>query len=186
MESLISRASELHSASGVARSVLNLTHREDFVIKELVSCIEMDPALTARVLATVNSARFGLNRQVSNVQQAVALLGRQSLRTMALTFSVVDAFTQGVSAKVYTDYWRRSLTTSLVASLLGQMDPDIEANDALVFVCKREGHWKAHIAQSADGYPFGYCNCACHGQMPAMGSASRSRTLPSRRALPRA
>lgn len=130
MDSLIRRASELHSASGVARSVLELSQREDFVVEELVSCVEMDPALTARILATVNSARFGLTRQVSNVQQAVTLLGRRTLRTIALSFSVIDAFTQGVNAKVYTDYWRRSLTTSLVADLLSQSVPDMEANDA--------------------------------------------------------
>ena len=130
MDSLIRRASALQSASGVARSVLELTRNEDFVVADLVKCIEMDPALTARLLATVNSARFGLVRRVSNLQQAVTLLGRRTLRTIAVTFSVVDAFKDRVDGKVYTDYWKRSLTTSLVANLLSQADPEVDANDA--------------------------------------------------------
>lgn len=132
MDQLVRHASELHAASGVASSILELTQRDDFVVQELVSLIEHDPALTARVLSTVNSCRFGLSRQISNLQQAVTLLGRRSLRNIALSFSVVNAFAHEVDRNVYRDYWRRSLTTSLVADRLSRRFPNIDANDAYV------------------------------------------------------
>ena len=130
MDSLIRQASRLHSASGVARSVIEITSKDDFDLRELASCIEIDPALTSRVFAIVNSARYGFTNQVSSVPQAMTLLGRNVVRNIALTFSVVEAFTKGLSAEMYTDYWCRSLTTSLVASTLAARSTDVEVNDA--------------------------------------------------------
>ena len=132
MDQLIRYASELHAASGVANSVLELTNRDDFVVADLVSVIEHDPALTARVLAAVNSSRFGLTRQISNLQQALAFLGQRTMRTIAMSFSVVNAFSKGVNEHIYRDYWRRSLTTSLVANRLSHLVPNVDANDAYV------------------------------------------------------
>lgn len=129
MDSLIRRASEIHSASGVARTLLNLMQNENFSASELGCCIEKDPALALRVLATVNSVRYGAVRRISSIQQAVAMLGRGKLRTIVLTFSVMERLTHGVAARVYSEYWKRSLTTSLVANALA-VRRQVDVNDA--------------------------------------------------------
>ena len=129
LDSLIQRAAEMHSASGVARTILGLIQDDDFTVSELGRCIEKDPALAMRVLASVNSAKYGVDRRVSSIQQAVAMLGRRKLRTIVLTFSVIDRLTKGIEARVYTDYWKRSLTTALVANSLARLKR-IDADDA--------------------------------------------------------
>ena len=129
MDTLIHRAADLHSASGVARTLLQLMQNEDFSVAEVCGTIEMDPALTIRILATANSARFGMTKRVSSIQQAVTMLGRQSLRTVVLSFSVIERLTSGINGRIYADYWKRSLTTSLVADTLAR-SRQIDANDA--------------------------------------------------------
>ena len=129
MESLLRRISELHSATGVVKNLIELMQDDDFSIADVTQCLERDPALSARVLASVNSASSGVAHRVSSVQQAVALLGRRKLRTVVLAFSVVERLTRGLDSYFYFDYWKRSLTTSIVADLLASK-AKIDSNDA--------------------------------------------------------
>lgn len=129
MESLLRRISELHSATGVVKNLIQLMQYDEFSMNEVTQCLERDPALSARVLASVNSASSGVSHKVSNIQQAVALLGRRKLRTVVLAFSVVERLTQGLDSYFYFDYWKRSLTTSIVADLLARK-VKIDSNDA--------------------------------------------------------
>ncbi len=45
IDQLIHEAESLHSAPGIAQSLLNLTKRPDFDIREVVDCLERDPRL---------------------------------------------------------------------------------------------------------------------------------------------
>lgn len=54
--------------------------------------LSRDPGMTASVLKVVNSAFFGLRREVSNVAQAVSLLGTQTLQTLVLAEGVFRQF----------------------------------------------------------------------------------------------
>src|SRR5690606_8007530 len=49
LERLIREAENLHSAPGVAQSLLTLTRDPDFDIREVVECLERDPALSLRL-----------------------------------------------------------------------------------------------------------------------------------------
>lgn len=129
MKSLLRQASELHSSTGVVQTLLSLLTDDDYSIAAVTRSLEKDPALTARVLAVVNAAGFGTARTVASVQQAVALLGRRKLRNVILTFSVVERLTRGLDAAVYGEYWKRTLTTSLVADMLAKV-VRVDANDA--------------------------------------------------------
>ena len=120
MESLVRRAFDLNSASGVVRQILDLMRSDDYSAKELTNCVERDPALTVRVLATANSARYAANRNISSVEQAVAMLGCRNLRTIVLSFSVIESLSRGSNAAVYSDFWKRSIITSLVSDALAR------------------------------------------------------------------
>ena len=51
-------------------------------VDDLVRIIERDPVLADRVLALVNSARFGTRRRVTVLREAVVLLGFRILRRL--------------------------------------------------------------------------------------------------------
>ena len=50
----------------------------------------IDPALTARVPRTVNSAYFGLGKPVASIQRGIGYMGFNALVSLILGFSLVD------------------------------------------------------------------------------------------------
>lgn len=64
--------------------VLILADRDESTLAELVAALEMDPGLAANVLRFANSAATGVRMPVRNVRQAVTMVGRTSVRRLAL------------------------------------------------------------------------------------------------------
>src|SRR5689334_16897417 len=82
--------SSLPSLPAAALAVLQLTQDPAAEMDELADTIAKDPALSVKLLRTVNSSLFGLQQRVSSLQQAVTLLGLHSVKTLVLGFSLVQ------------------------------------------------------------------------------------------------
>lgn len=69
------------TASQLSRlRLLECLDKPDVDFKQLARVVEMDVALTYRLLLFLNSAGFGLARQVTSIQQAIVLAGWQPLK----------------------------------------------------------------------------------------------------------
>src|SRR5687768_15634427 len=88
LDRIVDRCGRLYSLPVVAMRVLELTTSPTVNVKALKDCIENDPALTSKVLRVVNSSLFGLSREVTNLNQALALLGTTPLKLLVLGFSL--------------------------------------------------------------------------------------------------
>ena len=115
LDRLAARARQLYTLPSVAIKVLELTNNPQVDTRELKECIENDPALTTRVLRVVNSSLFGLSREVSDLNQALALLGSKPLKLLILGFSLPGGLFSGVAAATLGWYWRRTLTKAVAA-----------------------------------------------------------------------
>jgi len=71
--------------------------------RELVKVVEHDPVLTGRMLRVVNSAYFGLSRRISSVKEALAFIGLNTLKNVALTLAAVGALPKKNEAGLETD-----------------------------------------------------------------------------------
>src|SRR5262249_52854364 len=60
-------------------------------VTEVANVVTRDPGLSAKLLQLVNSAYFGTGQSTTSIQQAVALLGIDRLRYIALTASVFSS-----------------------------------------------------------------------------------------------
>ena len=58
------------------------------------------------------------------------MLGQRTLRTVALTFSLVDSFTRGAGGRIYNAYWGRALTMASVASRISLGRREIDQDNA--------------------------------------------------------
>jgi HD-like signal output (HDOD) protein/CheY-like chemotaxis protein len=65
---------------------------DDASAQSIGSIIEQDPATTAKVLHLVNSSAYSKGRTISNVGQAVALLGMHTVRGLVLMHDLVLVF----------------------------------------------------------------------------------------------
>ncbi|MCC9606340.1 HDOD domain-containing protein [Blastopirellula sp. JC732] len=115
IQQFVERASSLYSLPAVAMEVLELTGRPSIDAAQVKSCIERDPALTIKILRAVNSPLFGLSRQVSDLHQALALLGMKPLKLLVLGFSLPREMLDGVEADSLSRYWSVALTKAVAA-----------------------------------------------------------------------
>src|SRR6188472_3625537 len=106
----LDRAGQLYSLPSVAIEVLELTSQPKVDVPALKRCIENDPALTAKILRVVNSSLFGLSREVSDLNQALALLGTKPLKLLVLGFSLSESFCANMTGRTIQRYWRYALT----------------------------------------------------------------------------
>jgi HD-like signal output (HDOD) protein len=113
LDQLAERCGQLYSLPGVAMQVLQLTRNPHVDTRALKECIENDPAISSRILRVVNSSLFGLTREVSDLNQALALLGIKPLKLLVLGFSLPSGLFLDVEAKTLLWYWKHTLTKAV-------------------------------------------------------------------------
>ncbi len=110
----------LPSLPGVALQILQLCEGEHPDLIKMSEVISQDPALTLHVLKLVNSPFYGLRREVHTISHALSLLGANSVRTLALSFSLVQGLRRDDSeGRELPNYWRRSLISGVAWRALG-------------------------------------------------------------------
>ena len=103
----------------MAIKILDLCERADLDFSQLADVVSQDPALSARVLKIVNSPYYALPRRVTSLDHAAVLLGAHALRTVALSFSIVNGLRQdGTRDSDLSTFWRRSLIAGAAARQL--------------------------------------------------------------------
>jgi putative nucleotidyltransferase with HDIG domain len=94
---VIARLKTVPSLPTLYVELTSLLEKEDVAIKNIGEIIARDMGMSAKVLQLVNSAFFGLDEHVSHPQQAVVLLGTDTVRSLVLS---ADVFAQFESSKL--------------------------------------------------------------------------------------
>ncbi|MFZ4621552.1 MAG: HDOD domain-containing protein [Bacteroidota bacterium] len=81
----IQRINEVVSFPPVVAEILQAMSDADVTMAKVTSIIESDPALTAKILRVANSPFYGLRRDVTNIGQALRLLGLDEIGHLLLT-----------------------------------------------------------------------------------------------------
>jgi diguanylate cyclase (GGDEF)-like protein len=121
VEEFLKRDIRLPSPPAIAVRIIDVVKHDDFSFNQLASIIQSDPALSGRILRVANSSLYAIPRRVSTIEMAVALLGANTLKNIALSFTLPQVF-QGCRAERFDfdHLWRRSLTAAVAAQLLSQ------------------------------------------------------------------
>jgi HD-like signal output (HDOD) protein len=92
LKNLITRMNSLPSAPAALSKLVDVLRSPDASVREAADLVANDMALSAKVLQLVNSAFFGARRQIANPREAVAYVGVDSLRTLALSVGAFSSF----------------------------------------------------------------------------------------------
>lgn len=69
----------------VATRILRMQEENlEISFKELENIVLLDPALTAKILKVANSALYARQREITNLQQAISLLGFKTIKSLVL------------------------------------------------------------------------------------------------------
>ena len=111
---------KLPSPSGVALRIMELCRKDDVGVPELAKVVQADPALTGRLVKFANSAMAGPRRPVVAIADAIRVLGMNTVRQLALGFSVLGQHRAGACpAFDYGVFWSRSLASAIGAKAMG-------------------------------------------------------------------
>lgn len=125
---------QLPSPKGVALAILELCNREEVSYQELARIIQVDPALAGRLIKQANSARALTHRPAVSVSDAISRLGLPAVRNLALGFSLIDEYRDGLcQAFNYEMFWSHSLLMALTMQFLAPQS-SLGSVDEL-FVC---------------------------------------------------
>ena len=88
----------------------------DCTFDDIGEIINIDPALTARLLRIVNSAFYGFSTQVETVTHALTIIGTDQLAQLVLATSVMNQF-KGIPCDILDmdAFWRHSICAGLAA-----------------------------------------------------------------------
>lgn len=91
--------------------------------RHVAAVVSHDPGLAARVLALANSSQFGLARQVTELSQAITIVGTGVVQTLAIANAAALVDTDGIIAHAHEHAVRVAIAARLMAPAAG-VHPD--------------------------------------------------------------
>lgn len=123
----------LPSLPTIAIEVIDLCRRPDINIKQIADTISNDPALSTKILRTVNSSYYGLSGSIGTISHALVILGLNTVKTLALGFSLVSSFKDAFGEEYDPMlFWRRSLYAAVGARSTCQRVGILEHEEAFL------------------------------------------------------
>lgn len=110
--------------------------REDCTFEIVADIIHRDPTITLKILKIVNSAAFGFNTEIKQIQSAVRLMGFGQLSHLILGLSVLS-LTDSLDQKEfnYKRFWEHSIAVGIGARILikrSSLPSQVELEDVFV------------------------------------------------------
>ncbi len=131
VRTIVNRTTELAPLKVVAAKAIALAEDERSAALDLAAVISSDQALTAKLLRLANSAYYGYARRISNVREAVILLGMRTVRSVAIASSIMDAFrvpeTEGFDVELF---WGHAVAVGVVAEHIARETRAARPEDA--------------------------------------------------------
>ena len=125
---LVMDAKELFSLPDIYFQLNEMIHDPRFSVADIGSVIGKDPGLSARLLRLVNSSFYGFQSKVDTISRAISIVGLDDLYHLIISTCVVDSFAEISSDLVdMTDFWLRSVHCGVVARLLANECPGLNA-----------------------------------------------------------
>ena len=94
IKSMISRIESLPSMPTIYNEIVAEMESEDPTIQKVGEIISKDLSMTAKILQMVNSAFFGLFRKINSPEQAVMVLGLETIKALVLSVKIFSEFNQ--------------------------------------------------------------------------------------------
>lgn len=120
IDEVIRRVTEVSTLPQVAVRVIQVARDPNAGAIDLRMIVEGDPALSSKILKCVNSAAYGLQSRVNNLQRAIGLLGFKQVRNIAVAASVSKMFKDPTPIGTYTrrGLWKHMISVGVAARLI--------------------------------------------------------------------
>jgi putative nucleotidyltransferase with HDIG domain len=120
VDSAIKSISHIATLPEITLKIIQLVEDPTSTAQDLHNVISNDPALCSRILKVVNSAFYGLPRQIGSINRAIVLLGLNAVKNIAIAASLTKLFRGGDLCPQFSarDLWIHSIATAAGAKLI--------------------------------------------------------------------
>ncbi len=131
-EKIVKQIKDLPPLPLVVQKLLSVVGDGGSSARDVGDVLSMDQALTGKVLKLVNSAFYGLPRQVPTITRAVVILGYAAVRNLVMAFASFDALHKLGSAKDQERFWEHALTVAVGAQSIAAAMKYPEPEEAFI------------------------------------------------------
>ncbi len=128
-EEIISRVNNVPSLPEVVTQVVRLVNDPRSDAEQVQAIMVKDTAMASKILRMVNSVYYGLSEPVHNLEQAIVILGFKTIRSIALSISVINLFQQQDAGFNMKNFWTHSAVLACIGRLvgfkIGMKDPEV-------------------------------------------------------------
>jgi putative nucleotidyltransferase with HDIG domain len=120
IDRIVSTIGELPASPSIVNAVINLTNDLNSDVSQLAKHLASDQVLTAKVLKLSNSSFYGRAKTVSNVNDAIVILGFHTIRSLVLASSVRNLYKSKKPDEFEEVLWEHSLSTAIICRMIAQ------------------------------------------------------------------
>lgn len=131
-QQLVDRVHTIPSLPEVVTKVVSMVNDPNVNADQVGKIMTKDPGMAAKILRLVNSAYYGLPEPVSSLDQAIVILGFKTIRSVALSVSVINMFQQAESGFNLKAYWTHSSVSACICRLISEKIDDVDPEVSFV------------------------------------------------------
>ena len=122
MHNVIREEIRLPSPPAIALRILEVVKQDIASFEELARIIQVDQALTTKILQVANSSFYGMASKVNTIEKALSVLGLNVARNIALSFVIAKEINGPECGGFnFTCFWKRAVTCAVAAELLASL-----------------------------------------------------------------
>ncbi len=160
LDSVVRRIQDISTLPQIALRIMEVANDPKSGAYELKEVMEDDAALSARVLRSVNSSGYATRSKITNLQQAIAYLGSQQIRNLAIAASTSKLFADDKSIGSYNraKLWRHLVSVGICSRLIAMRLNFSNFEDVflagllhdigIIFEDQQVHQWFTNVAQS--------------------------------------
>ena len=122
LHQVVAQVRDLPSLPLIVTELIATFDQADVSVSELAAKVSKDQALTAKTLRLANSSFYGLQCKVRTIEQAIAVLGFDSVRALVTSAGIIGTFGGAAAGGFdFAAFWRHAVGTALCAKSLARL-----------------------------------------------------------------
>lgn len=129
LSDIVDRIHTVPTLPEVVTQVIRLVNDPYSDAKQIHEIVKKDAAMVAKMLRMVNSVYYGIAEPVHDLEQALVILGFKTIRSVALSVSVINMFQEKNSCFSMKAFWTHGAVSAGICRLLAKKsricDPEL-------------------------------------------------------------
>lgn len=103
-------------------------------IEKVAHVIELDPAMSSRILRLVNSTFYGVRSASNSISHAVMILGFNAVKNAVVSVAILDTFSYKDRYENFdiTEFWRHAVSVAVLSKQLAERSRLVAPEDAFI------------------------------------------------------